>query len=120
MRVAERPAYIVAMATPIDVVKVGGSLLDLPDLIARLAMFCIPHIEPRMIFVCGGGPAADTVRRIDRHVGLDEETAHWLCIHAMAFNSRVLAAALPRGELVPDLSGAQAARRRRCRLIRGI
>ena len=72
------------------VVKIGGSLLDMPCLVERVARW-LPR--PAAI-VTGGGGAADTVRHVDQQVALDEHDAHWLCIHAMALHARVLAAAL--------------------------
>ena len=72
------------------VVKVGGSLLDMPCLVQRLVRW-LPR--PATI-VTGGGGAADTVRHVDQQITLDEQEAHWLCIHAMALHARVLATAL--------------------------
>ena len=116
------------------VVKVGGSLYDLPDLGPLLGRWldeqCSPH-APRegphaeregyterphaeregytvpAVLVPGGGPAADVVRDLDRRHHLGEETAHWLALHAVTLNAHFLARLLR--ERNPVVSGAVAA-----------
>lgn len=64
------------------VVKVGGSLYDLPDLGERLSQF-FTSLDDDIILVPGGGGAADTVRGWDRVHRLDAKASHWLAIQAM-------------------------------------
>ena len=81
------------------IVKVGGSLLDLPDLPDlpdRLDRWLTAHGGPKVMLVVGGGAIADFVRQWDRHHRLDESKAHWIAIDAMALNTRLLTDALPR------------------------
>lgn len=77
-----------------QVVKVGGSLLDLPDLGVRLGAF----LEPRFpaVVVAGGGKTADCVREMDSIHRLGEEKSHWLALRAAAVNAHLLADILPR------------------------
>ena len=80
------------------VVKVGGSLYDLPDLGARLSRWLDTdaRVAPPapVLLVPGGGAAADVVRNLDRRHGLGEEAAHWLALRALGFNAHFLAALL--------------------------
>lgn len=64
------------------VVKVGGSLYDLPDLGERLARF-FASLDDDVILVPGGGKAADVIREWDRIHHLDASASHWLAIQAM-------------------------------------
>ena len=73
------------------VVKLGGSLLDLPDLRDRLQRWRDAEPSDAMLFVVGGGRAADVVRELDATHALGEAAAHDLAIQAMALNARVVA-----------------------------
>ena len=68
------------------VVKVGGSLFDLPDLGTRLAAWLRQFEESNVLLVPGGGAAADAIRDFDRVHQLGEETSHWLAIQALSLN----------------------------------
>lgn len=123
-------------------VKVGGSLLDLPDLGTRLRE--LPGIlgHPCRLLI-GGGEAADLIRRLHRTHDLDSAASHRLAIAAMDLNAAVVremlgnssaesvlsavsevAACEASGLAVPaswdvtsDSIAAFAARRRRCPLL---
>jgi aspartokinase-like uncharacterized kinase len=88
------------------VVKVGGSLFDVPDLGPRLRRWLDSNAPREVIVVPGGGPAADVIRALDRAHGLGEETAHWLALRALALNAELLAALMPRSCVIdgPDLA----------------
>jgi aspartokinase-like uncharacterized kinase len=76
------------------IVKVGGSLFDLPDLGARLHLFLESLTCGQIVLVPGGGPACDLVRQWDRNGRLGDEAAHWLALRAMTWNGRYLQALL--------------------------
>jgi aspartokinase-like uncharacterized kinase len=76
------------------VVKVGGSLYDLPDLKSRLVAFLTALSAPDRLLVPGGGAAADAVRAWDRTHGLGETASHWLALRACTLNAHFLAALL--------------------------
>jgi 5-(aminomethyl)-3-furanmethanol phosphate kinase len=76
------------------VVKLGGSLLDLPDLGSRIHAWLAVQRPGASVFVAGGGILADAIRAADRLHGLDEDTAHWLCVEAMSITARLAAAVL--------------------------
>jgi aspartokinase-like uncharacterized kinase len=92
---------------PDAVVKVGGSLFDLPDLGPRLHRYLERTGWQHVLLVPGGGPAADAVRRLDRCHQLGEEAAHWLALEAMALNARFLATILMREEREPCRTALQ-------------
>ena len=77
------------------VVKVGGSLYDLPDLGPRLRGFLQSLGDPDRLLVPGGGAAADVVRGLDARHGLEQEVSHWLALRACALNAHFLRALLP-------------------------
>jgi aspartokinase-like uncharacterized kinase len=88
----------------VTVVKVGGSLYDLPDLGPRLHRWLAlafprssagERADRRLVLVPGGGPLVDALRRLDHCHGLGEETSHWLALRALTVNAHFLAALLP-------------------------
>jgi len=93
----------------IHVIKLGGSLLDLPDVVTRFERFCATLTSERLVLIVGGGRAAETVRFFDQHVGFDETTGHWLAIRAMQLNAHLLAQALNAARLVESLDACEEA-----------
>ena len=88
------------ISTPVTIVKVGGSLLDWPELPDRLDRFLERASAQRIptsatVLLCGGGPFADSVRRLDRVHHLGDFAAHRLAIQAMDLASTVLLCILP-------------------------
>ncbi|MBT6157130.1 MAG: uridylate kinase [Planctomycetaceae bacterium] len=88
----------------IVVYKIGGSLLDLPDLPRRLQRVVPPDVCP--LFVVGGGQTADLVREWDRLHQLGDERAHWLALRAMQLNEALLAELLPDASVVATREAA--------------
>lgn len=88
------------ISRPVSIVKVGGSLLDWPELPGRLAAFLderrAANPDVLDVLLCGGGPFADTVRRLDGIHRLGPSPAHWLAIQAMDLASAVLRCLFPR------------------------
>lgn len=86
--------------SPVQVVKVGGSLLDWPETPSRLAdLLSAPNVF-RPLLIVGGGLTADIVRNWHQAHRFDEDTAHALAIDAMAFNTGLLLTVLPQTILV--------------------
>ena len=85
----------------LTVVKVGGSLYDLPDLGDRLRRFLATLAGP-VLLIPGGGPTADVVRQLDEVHRLGEEAAHWLALRACEFNAYLLAQLLPGVPIVEE------------------
>jgi aspartokinase-like uncharacterized kinase len=84
------------------VVKVGGSLFDLPDLGPRLRAWLARLSAAEVLLVPGGGPTADVVRDLDRRHALGEEASHWLALRALTVNAHFLQALLPGVVIVPQ------------------
>lgn len=82
------------------VLKVGGSLYDLPDLADRLARLIASLNAPDVLLVPGGGDAADAVRALDRVHRLGPHVSHWLALRACSLNGRFLASVLPASVVV--------------------
>lgn len=87
----------------IRVIKLGGSLLDLLDLAARLRRWLGQQPARSNAVVVGGGRLADAVREYDRLHALGDETAHWLAVQAMQLQARMVAALLPEANWVESV-----------------
>jgi 5-(aminomethyl)-3-furanmethanol phosphate kinase len=90
------------MTAPL-VVKVGGSLFDLPDLGPRLEAWLKTLHQREIILVAGGGAAADVIREMDRIHRLGEEKSHWLALRSLSLMAQTLTALLPGSTPVLDL-----------------
>ncbi len=91
------------------VIKIGGSLFDLPDLAARLSWLRDGLENTNSLIVCGGGAAANLVRDWDQTHHLGETAAHWLAIKAMMLNNQLLCHLLPDSCMVASQAEAAAA-----------
>jgi aspartokinase-like uncharacterized kinase len=87
---------------PVHVIKLGGSLLDMPDLPARLTVVMNSCVCGRALLVVGGAEAADIVRKFDAMFGLEESTSHWLAVRAMQLNAHLIQHVLKLGPLVAE------------------
>lgn len=88
---------------PLRVIKLGGSLLDLPDLPRRFnayRQFLANQGEQRLLLIVGGGVAADAVRHYNKLHDLGDHDGHWLAIRAMAFNAHCVARILGGCDIV--------------------
>lgn len=81
--------------SPSVVIKVGGSLFDMPDLAARLRRLLARIDAAQIVLFPGGGAAADVVRDLDRAQGLGEDASHWLAVRSLTLNAFFLHALLP-------------------------
>jgi 5-(aminomethyl)-3-furanmethanol phosphate kinase len=71
--------------------KVGGSLFDFPGLATRLTAWIEAHARERVLLIPGGGPTADSVRKLQAIHQFDDDKAHWLAVRTMSFNAHILA-----------------------------
>jgi aspartokinase-like uncharacterized kinase len=91
-------------------IKLGGSLMSLPDMPDRVRDYLARQSQPQpRVLLVGGGQAADAVRFFDRHRGLEETTAHWLAIRGMNFHAHLLAAVMPESRLAGSPAACRAA-----------
>ncbi len=70
------------------VVKVGGSLLDLPDLTDRLGAYLESLRPAHPLLIVGGGHEVDRLREQEQAGQLTAEDAHWRAIEAMTANTQ--------------------------------
>jgi aspartokinase-like uncharacterized kinase len=98
------------MSASLCVVKVGGSLYDLPDLGVRLRSWLTLQPWSAIILVPGGGATANVVRQLDRVQQLGEEAAHWIALRALTLNAHFLADVLPQARVIDDPCAADAPR----------
>jgi aspartokinase-like uncharacterized kinase len=82
------------------VVKVGGSLYDLPDLGSRLTRWLTSLKTSSVLIVPGGGALANVTRDLDARHRLGEEKAHWLALRELSVAAHFLAALLPESVIV--------------------
>lgn len=89
------------------VVKIGGGLLrdeGLSGLRRACAEASELSSERPVLVLPGGGPFADAVRAVDAQVGLGDDTAHALALHAMDQLGVMLRALLPAAEVMNSLA----------------
>ncbi len=83
-------------------VKLGGSLLDQPDLGRRLRAYLdalAAQGMDRLALLVGGGPTTDAVRVLDRIHGLGEAVAHDLALRGLALNAHAVRSLLRGGRI---------------------
>lgn len=88
------------MSGEVRVVKLGGSLLEWPELAARVRGWLALEPAAIHVFVVGGGTLVDKLRELDRAHAFPPETAHWLAVRAMSLTAGALARWLPDWTLV--------------------
>jgi 5-(aminomethyl)-3-furanmethanol phosphate kinase len=72
------------------VFKLGGSLLDLPDLKQRLQrVIKDDYADSPVLILVGGGRIVDAVRYYDSIHHLDIQASHWLCVDLMNSTSGI-------------------------------
>jgi aspartokinase-like uncharacterized kinase len=92
------------MPLPSLVVKVGGSLYDMPDLATRLRRWLELCGGPDVVLIPGGGATVDVIRAWDDGHSLGEEKAHWLALRVLTLNAYFLADLLPGARVVQSLA----------------
>lgn len=84
--------------------KLGGSLLDLPDIDRRLIDFIQQQRIDNPVLLVGGGAAADLVRTWDNRFGLSDDGAHQLAIQAMSLNAQLMVQLNSRFQLLTSVA----------------
>ena len=76
----------------VSVIKIGGGLTAVPGALARVcAAIAGAARQHRVLVVPGGGPFANTVRKLQAGLSVSEDAAHWMAILAMDQYACVLA-----------------------------
>ena len=84
-----------AIVSPRRVVKIGGSLLDLPDLEERVLAWLETQTPMHTVWVVGGGAEVDTLREFDREHSADQDAMHWAAIEVMSHNTTLIKRKFP-------------------------
>ncbi|MGY8749555.1 MAG: hypothetical protein ACKVHR_16035 [Pirellulales bacterium] len=74
--------------TPIRIIKLGGSLLDMPDLTPRLDFWLSQQSPMLNLCIVGGGKSVQKLR--DLKSSVDSPVTHWKCIRLMDKNANLL------------------------------
>lgn len=85
------------------VIKIGGSLAGAATLPGWLSLLAQDPTR-RWLIVPGGGPYADTVRKMQARWGFDDAHAHRMAVQAMGLYGAQLAALEPALEAGPGLA----------------
>ena len=91
----------------VRVVKVGGSLFDLPELNERLEGWLDAQPAATNFLIAGGGPLAHSIRQFDQLHKIGETPSHWLCVRAMGVTARLLLDLLADTALIDNLEQAR-------------
>ena len=95
------------LPTPESIIKLGGSLLGLPDLRSRLTNFIGDFSRSCSILICGGGGMVDQVRKWDNIYNLGEARSHWLALRTLSITARVVEKAVPGLELADSVESIE-------------
>lgn len=87
---------------PVRIIKLGGSLLDLPDVRPRFEAWLAQQEETCNFVIVGGGKVVDAIRGYDEIHALAATTAHSLAIGAMGLSAELFAQLMPKLLLVRD------------------
>jgi aspartokinase-like uncharacterized kinase len=90
--------------TVIRVIKVGGSLFDLPDLPDRLRTWLAAQGAGHNVLLAGGGPLVEQIRSWNHMSALDDARAHWMCVDLLTVTAQLLNARLPELAIVDEES----------------
>jgi 5-(aminomethyl)-3-furanmethanol phosphate kinase len=87
----------------LTVIKIGGGLAAIPGALDRVCRAVgAAGRDHRILVVPGGGPFADTVRELDRAIGVSADAAHWMAILAMDQYAYLLAEGIPGAVLMEE------------------
>jgi aspartokinase-like uncharacterized kinase len=75
-------------------VKLGGSLLDLPDLPDRISAWLNTQGEGSHLFFVGCGRLGDVVREYDQQLDLGETVSHRMCLSLLSVTAEIAATRL--------------------------
>ncbi len=91
------------MRPAVRVIKLGGSLLDWPELVQAFRLWLASESKMVDVVIAGGGPIVEALRQLDSVHSLAPEAAHWLSIRAMSATAGLVAALLPEAQLISSL-----------------
>lgn len=89
-------------ASPIRVIKLGGSLLSRPNWPERLEKWLAAQPLADNLLLVGGGEIVEAVRELDRAHQFPASFTHWLCIELMTATFQIARQLLPEFRPVTD------------------
>jgi len=92
---------------PVRLIKLGGSLLSLPNLSEKFHRWCRENPHPLTLIIVGGGGIVEAVRDIHQANPLADEFAHWLCIDLMKHTARLAHQILGNVDLYESMDDLQ-------------
>lgn len=95
------------MSVPRRVIKLGGSLLDWPELPQAFSAWLALAPRAASIVVVGGGAIVESLRQLDKAAGLSAEASHWLAIQAMSLTAALAAERLHGATRVEEFEELQ-------------
>jgi aspartokinase-like uncharacterized kinase len=95
---------VLGVSLSLRIVKLGGSLLDLPGVAERLRTWLAAEPPAATLLVAGGGRLADAIRQAQRVHALDDAASHRLCLDVMGVTGALACELLGEATLVrrPD------------------
>ncbi len=87
-------------AMDVRVIKLGGSLLELPELRRRFDAWFAAQPPAVNLMIVGGGELVEAVRRVDQQHSLDAALVHWVCIDLMGTTAEIAAGILGNDRLI--------------------
>lgn len=85
---------------PNTIIKLGGSLFNLPGLADHLLKFLAFHDFESPLILPGGGRFADVIRNLDQTHSLDVKHSHELGIKTLALSAQFVAGLSPKFRLI--------------------
>jgi 5-(aminomethyl)-3-furanmethanol phosphate kinase len=89
------------------VIKLGGSLLDWPELAPNFRRWLAAQSDAVNILIVGGGTIVEAVRRLDARHRFTSEAAHWLSIRGMSLTAQFVGGLLPEATSARGLDELQ-------------
>lgn len=100
---------MVSDVASLRVVKLGGSLLDWPDLRDAFRRWRAGDPAVCDLLIVGGGNCADVIRDYDLRHNLGDDAAHRLAIQAMQLNAELVATLWPEAAWCDELEAMRGA-----------
>ena len=91
----------------VRVVKLGGSLLTMPNLKQKFQKWCCENPHPLTLIIVGGGPVVEAVRQVHLANPLSEEFAHWVCMDLLQHTARIAHQVLGNVDLLETMADLQ-------------
>jgi aspartokinase-like uncharacterized kinase len=74
--------------------KIGGGIIEndsyIKSTISQLNHLYREHVFQKIILISGGGSYANFIRYLDKSLNLGDDISHWMAIHAMNYNGKLL------------------------------